>query len=79
MSHAGLDESTPSWRDNPRVLKLILVRNAAPLKEERSSAADWPLTDQGKHDASTLGTKLSEASPPRWGRPACAPQPIIGG
>jgi broad specificity phosphatase PhoE len=42
------------------VTRMILVRHSEPLKTDGTPADQWPLTDQGRRDASALGRSLSQ-------------------
>jgi broad specificity phosphatase PhoE len=44
------------------VTRLILVRHAPPLVEDGTPADQWPLTEQGRHDAGALGRRLADAT-----------------
>jgi broad specificity phosphatase PhoE len=37
---------------------VVLVRHAQPLADRGTPAAEWPLREKGRNDASLLGTKL---------------------
>ena len=48
--------------DDDPVTRVVLIRHAEPLVADGTPAAQWPLSDQGRHDASTLGRRLADGS-----------------
>ena len=49
-------------RDDGTVSPVILIRHAEPLVAGETPGARWPLTEQGRNDASVLGTSLAGRS-----------------
>jgi broad specificity phosphatase PhoE len=44
------------------VTRVVLMRHAEPLVADGMPAAQWPLTDQGRDDASVLGRRIAGGS-----------------
>ncbi len=44
--------------------RVVLVRHAQPLVADGTPADQWPLTDDGRHDAAVLGRRLTDGSTP---------------
>ena len=43
--------------------KVLLVRHAEPIISGESRGAKWPLTEQGRNEASALGARFTKWSP----------------
>lgn len=53
-------EARSSPRDDDPVTRVVLVRHAQPLVVDGTPADQWPLTDEGRHDAAALGRRLAD-------------------